>query len=215
MAGQYDAIVIGAGHNGLTNAAFLARAGVKTLVLEKNDYIGGATVSRELMRHNPRDAFEFAYLLKKFHELSESQLYEFIRFFTMSIALWDAIFALCDRYAIHLIGLDALEMVRPARRRLTKLVVDGNKPVGEAFIFAGTNGRQVGEVRCTTWSPILKANLAIADIEYVRGKLPENLWARFDYQRELKWRTAWAGCHPQAKPFYAPEYRSKMPPEPF
>jgi phytoene dehydrogenase-like protein len=45
---QYQAIVIGAGHNGLTNAAFLARAGVKVLVLEANPYIGGATVSREL-----------------------------------------------------------------------------------------------------------------------------------------------------------------------
>ncbi len=181
---DYDAIVIGAGHNGLTNAAFLAKAGLDVLVVEKNDYIGGATVSRELydgfkysncsyvcslfrpeiysaldlgrhglkviplvssmtfkqdgdyfgsyrnphvrrrelQRHSkrdadaairfdadvmrwcrlirsfllrtppdpgrfrPRDAFEFAYLLKKFHELSESQLYEFIRFFTMSIA---------------------------------------------------------------------------------------------------------------------------------
>jgi phytoene dehydrogenase-like protein len=180
----YDVIVIGAGHNGLTNAAFLAKAGLKTLVLEKNDYTGGATVSRELYegftysncsyvlslfrpeiytaldlgrhglkvvpltasmtfkqngdyfgsyydpnirrrelrRHSerdadaalrfdadvmrwcrlirsfllrtppdpgslrPRDVFEFAYLLKKFYELSETQLYEFIRFFTMSIA---------------------------------------------------------------------------------------------------------------------------------
>ena len=45
---KYDAIVIGAGHNGLTNAAFLAKAGLKVLVLEKNSYIGGATVSREL-----------------------------------------------------------------------------------------------------------------------------------------------------------------------
>jgi phytoene dehydrogenase-like protein len=45
---QYDAIIIGAGHNGLTNAAFLAKAGLDVLVLEKNDYIGGATVSREL-----------------------------------------------------------------------------------------------------------------------------------------------------------------------
>ena len=180
----YDAIVIGAGHNGLTNAAFLAKAGLRTLIVEKNEYIGGATVSRELhegwiysqcsyvsslfrpeiysaldlgqhglkvipltasmtfkqdgdyfgsysdpnirrrelMRHSqrdadatvrfdadvmrwcrlirgfllrtppdpgsfkPRDAFEFAYLLKKFYELSESQIYEFTRFFTMSIA---------------------------------------------------------------------------------------------------------------------------------
>lgn len=181
---QYDAIVIGAGHNGLTNAAFLSRAGLKVLVVEKNPFVGGATVSRELhegwkysncsyvcslfrpeiynaldlgrhglkvvpinssmtftedgdyfgsytnpnvrrrelMRHSlrdadaairfdtdvlrwcrlvrgfllrtppdpaslrPRDAFEFAYLMKKFHALSESQIYEFIRFFTMSIA---------------------------------------------------------------------------------------------------------------------------------
>ncbi len=45
---RYDAIVIGAGHNGLTNAAYLAKAGLKVAVLERNPYIGGATVSREL-----------------------------------------------------------------------------------------------------------------------------------------------------------------------
>jgi len=45
---KYDAIVIGAGHNGLTNAAYLAKAGLKVLVLERNPYIGGAAVSREL-----------------------------------------------------------------------------------------------------------------------------------------------------------------------
>ena len=44
----YDAIIIGAGHNGLTNAAYLAKAGLDVLVVEKNDYIGGAAVSREL-----------------------------------------------------------------------------------------------------------------------------------------------------------------------
>lgn len=44
----WDAIVIGAGHNGLTNAAFLAKAGLDVLLLERNDYIGGAAVSRSL-----------------------------------------------------------------------------------------------------------------------------------------------------------------------
>ena len=48
MTKKYDAIVIGAGHNGLTNAAYLAKAGLDVLVLEKNDYVGGATVSLEI-----------------------------------------------------------------------------------------------------------------------------------------------------------------------
>ncbi len=50
MAKQYDAIVIGAGHNGLANAAFLAKAGLSVLMVEKNPYIGGASVSRNLYK---------------------------------------------------------------------------------------------------------------------------------------------------------------------
>jgi phytoene dehydrogenase-like protein len=46
----YDAIVVGAGHNGLTTASFLARAGLDVVCVEKNDYIGGATVSRNLYK---------------------------------------------------------------------------------------------------------------------------------------------------------------------
>jgi len=45
---KYDAIIIGAGHNGLTNAAYLAKSGLDVLILEKNDYIGGAAVTREM-----------------------------------------------------------------------------------------------------------------------------------------------------------------------
>ena len=184
-----------------------------------------------------------------------------------ALAGWDAIFGVQGLYDIHVMGLDALEMVRieagfimpgfdfncaeetiradhdrtpdevglgwlvhpdkghftgrrailaarqkPLRRLLTKLVVEGNKPVGEAFIYAGKGGKQVGEVKCTVWSPVLKANLALADIECRDGKLPTDLWARFDYQRELRWHTAWARCEAQEAPFYQPPHRGLTPP---
>lgn len=44
----FDAIVIGAGHNGLTTAAYLARAGIRTLVLERRGLVGGACVTEEI-----------------------------------------------------------------------------------------------------------------------------------------------------------------------
>ncbi len=47
---QYDVLVLGAGHNGLATAAFLAKGGLRVLCLEKNDYIGGAAVSRTLYK---------------------------------------------------------------------------------------------------------------------------------------------------------------------
>jgi len=45
---RHDVIVIGAGHNGLVAACYMARAGLDVLVVERNDYIGGAAVSRNL-----------------------------------------------------------------------------------------------------------------------------------------------------------------------
>ena len=48
MANEYDAVVIGGGHNALVTAAYLARAGRRTLVLEARDRVGGAAETAEL-----------------------------------------------------------------------------------------------------------------------------------------------------------------------
>src|SRR2546425_4065468 len=47
-ASSFDAIVVGAGHNGLTAAAYLARAGLSTLVVERREIVGGACVTEEI-----------------------------------------------------------------------------------------------------------------------------------------------------------------------
>ena len=49
MAKKYDAVVIGGGHNGLVNAAYLAKAGLKVLVLERRHLLGGATLTEEIV----------------------------------------------------------------------------------------------------------------------------------------------------------------------
>ena len=49
MAKRYDALIIGGGHNGLVAAAYLARGGLRTLVLERRYVLGGAAVTEEIV----------------------------------------------------------------------------------------------------------------------------------------------------------------------
>src|SRR5215468_9161530 len=45
MTAEFDAVIVGGGHNGLVAAAYLARAGLSTLVCERREVVGGAAVS--------------------------------------------------------------------------------------------------------------------------------------------------------------------------
>src|SRR5437667_8459325 len=63
MKARYDVVILGAGHNGLVAAAYLARAGLSVLLLEKNDYIGGATTSRRVFPDYDARLSRYSYLV--------------------------------------------------------------------------------------------------------------------------------------------------------
>src|SRR3954452_9398400 len=57
---QYDAIIVGGGHNGLVNGAYLAKAGLKTLILERRHLVGGAAITEELVPGFSFTTFSYA-----------------------------------------------------------------------------------------------------------------------------------------------------------
>ena len=70
--GPYDAIVVGGGHNGLVNAGYLAKAGLRTLVLEQRHLVGGAAITEEVLPGFSFTTFSYALSLLRpeiIHEL--------------------------------------------------------------------------------------------------------------------------------------------------
>src|SRR5205809_1466471 len=65
---NYDVVILGAGHNGLVAASYLGRAGLSVLLLEKNDYIGGATTSQKVFPDYDAVLSRYSYLVSLFPE---------------------------------------------------------------------------------------------------------------------------------------------------
>jgi len=115
----------------------------------------------------------------------------------------------------HFTGRRALqkELTQPVGRRLVKLSVEGNKPPQDSFLYDGKKGRRIGTIKTNIWSPILKSNLTMADIEYANGVAPKEIWAEIYYQKELEWRATWARCTVSEGPFWTNPRRSQTPPD--
>lgn len=71
---QYDAIVIGGGHNGLVNAAYLGKAGLRTLLLERRHLVGGAAITEELRPGFKFTTFSYALSLLRPHIVHDLDL---------------------------------------------------------------------------------------------------------------------------------------------
>src|SRR4029077_8440304 len=68
MKSKYDVVILGAGHNGLVAATYLGRAGLSVLLLEKNNYIGGATTSQKVFPDYDAWLSRYSYLVSLFPE---------------------------------------------------------------------------------------------------------------------------------------------------
>src|SRR6202162_1575369 len=68
MKSRYDVVILGAGHNGLVAASYLAGAGLSVLLLKKNNYIGGATTSQKVFPDYDARLSRYSYLVSLFPE---------------------------------------------------------------------------------------------------------------------------------------------------
>src|SRR5438046_4271247 len=94
MKSQYDVVILGAGHNGLVAASYLGRAGLSVLLLEKNDYIGGATTSQRIFPDFDARLSRYAYLVSLFPQ-------KIIRDLGLNLELRRRAIASCTPYVNH------------------------------------------------------------------------------------------------------------------
>jgi len=94
---------------------------------------------------------------------------------------------------------------------LVKLDIEGNKPAEESHLYSDKRcNHEIGYVTSAMWSPVVKANIALAMIKtkYLRGEI----WAEIYYNKELRHYSKVAKCILQDKPFWAPKRARATPP---
>ena len=106
------------------------------------------------------------------------------------------------------------ERQQGSRFNLVKLIIEGNKPANNSFVF-DAKGRHIGTVTSACWSPTTKSNLALASLNAPWGKAGDEMVAEIYYLSELKWERVMARCSITETSFFDPKRRHTTPPGEF
>jgi len=103
MNEQYDAIIVGGGHNGLTAAGYLGKAGLKTIVLERLSQVGGAVVTEEIYPDHRISAVSYVVSLLRPEVIQDLELMQH----GFEMIKMDGTLAICNNDYLFLTGDEA------------------------------------------------------------------------------------------------------------
>ncbi|KAF2366304.1 Amine oxidase [Trinorchestia longiramus] len=115
LAEKYDAVIVGAGHNGLVCGAYLARAGKRVCILERRHIVGGAAVTEEIVPDFKFSRASYVLGLLRPHIVKDLQLELYEVYETLLSKFADALIPLLDTPAPHMGSLAGASLMDKLR----------------------------------------------------------------------------------------------------
>ncbi|MGK2875587.1 MAG: phytoene desaturase family protein [Nocardioides sp.] len=161
---MYDAVIVGAGHNGLTAAAYLSRAGASVLLLERLDHVGGAAISAAAFSGHPTRLSRYSYLVSMMPDRLVDELGLDIGLASRSVASYTPI-----ERAGQALGLLVERPEGPGTAASFRALTGGD----EDFVAWRDFYAQVGELADVV-APTVLAPLPTENV--IRSQVPARIW---------------------------------------